>query len=102
MEKQVKPSYAFGPFHLDSTKRQLMREGAVVPLTPKVIETLLYLVENSDRVVEPAQKAAALLLVSALLAAALYFLLAREKDPSQSIATVRSLAALPFKPLTGS
>jgi DNA-binding winged helix-turn-helix (wHTH) protein/tetratricopeptide (TPR) repeat protein len=52
MDKQQKPSYAFGPFHLDSAKRQLLREGVAVPLTPKVFETLLYLVENSHRVVE--------------------------------------------------
>ncbi|HET9533311.1 MAG TPA: winged helix-turn-helix domain-containing protein, partial [Blastocatellia bacterium] len=52
MEKQVKPSYIFGPFQLDSAKRQLLREGVVIPLTPKVFETLLYLIENSHRVVE--------------------------------------------------
>jgi DNA-binding winged helix-turn-helix (wHTH) protein/TolB-like protein/Tfp pilus assembly protein PilF len=52
MEKQPKPSYTFGPFQLDSAKRQLLREGVTVPLTPKVFDLLLYLVENSHRVVE--------------------------------------------------
>ena len=43
--------YEFGPFRLDTQKRVLLREGELVPLTPKVFETLLILVENSERVV---------------------------------------------------
>jgi DNA-binding winged helix-turn-helix (wHTH) protein/TolB-like protein len=52
MADQSKPSYAFGRFLLDPTKRVLVREGQVVPLTPKVFDTLLLLVENSERVME--------------------------------------------------
>ncbi|HWP41594.1 MAG TPA: winged helix-turn-helix domain-containing protein, partial [Blastocatellia bacterium] len=52
MDDHLKPSYEFGPYHLDRARRQLLREGVAVPLTPKVFDTLLYLVENSDRVVE--------------------------------------------------
>ena len=43
--------YAFGSFRLDPTRRLLTREGAPVALTPTVFDTLLYLVENSGRVV---------------------------------------------------
>lgn len=42
--------YAFGPFRLDPLKRALLREEQPVALTPKVFDTLLYLVENPDRV----------------------------------------------------
>jgi DNA-binding winged helix-turn-helix (wHTH) protein/WD40 repeat protein len=43
--------YEFGPFRLDVGRRLLFREGEVVPLTPKVLHTLLVLVENRERVV---------------------------------------------------
>ena len=43
--------YRFGPFHLDGTQRVLMRGGELMPLAPKVLETLLVLVENHHRVV---------------------------------------------------
>lgn len=45
-------SYAFGPFRLDTADRQLLREGRVVPLTPKAFDVLVVLVENSRRTVE--------------------------------------------------
>src|ERR1700691_6807112 len=48
---QIKHLYEFGPFRLDPQKRLLTRGGDPVPLTPKVIETLVVLVENRDRVV---------------------------------------------------
>lgn len=44
--------YAFGPFHLDPVARLLLRDGARVSLTPRLFDTLLYLVENAGRVVE--------------------------------------------------
>lgn len=50
MHKQIKQFYEFGPFHLDMDERLLMREGRVVPLSPKVFDTLLVLVENSGRI----------------------------------------------------
>ncbi|MGB6477101.1 MAG: tetratricopeptide repeat protein [Candidatus Sulfotelmatobacter sp.] len=43
--------YDFGPFRLDPQRRLLSRGADPVPLTPKVIETLVVLVENRDRVV---------------------------------------------------
>jgi len=45
-------SYLFGSFHLDTVRRLLFRDREVVPLTPKMFDILLALVENSDRVFE--------------------------------------------------
>ena len=42
--------FEFGPFRLDVTSGLLLRDGKVVALTPKVIDTLLLLVENRGRV----------------------------------------------------
>ncbi|MDT8069714.1 MAG: winged helix-turn-helix domain-containing protein [Terriglobia bacterium] len=39
-------SYCFGDFILDVEERRLLREGEVVRLTPKVFDTLAYLVEH--------------------------------------------------------
>ena len=44
-------SYEFGPFRLDAARRLLFRQDQTIPLTPKVLHTLLVLVENSGRVV---------------------------------------------------
>jgi TolB-like protein/DNA-binding winged helix-turn-helix (wHTH) protein/Tfp pilus assembly protein PilF len=44
--------YEFGDFRLDARKRLLWRAGAQVPLTPRVFETLLYLVEHNDAVLD--------------------------------------------------
>jgi DNA-binding winged helix-turn-helix (wHTH) protein len=41
--------YAFGPYRLDAGSRLLERQGQPVPLTPKVLDTLLVLVENRGR-----------------------------------------------------
>ena len=43
--------YEFGLFRLDLSEQMLLREGKPVPLTPKAIQTLLVLVENSGRTV---------------------------------------------------
>jgi DNA-binding winged helix-turn-helix (wHTH) protein/TolB-like protein/Tfp pilus assembly protein PilF len=51
MSKEPLHLYEFGPFRLDATDRRLLREGAAVPLTPKVFDTLLALVEAGGRVV---------------------------------------------------
>src|ERR1043166_3062581 len=47
----LKHVYEFGLFRLDPHKRLLLRENEPVSLTPKVIETLMVLVENRERVV---------------------------------------------------
>lgn len=43
--------YEFGPFRLDPARRLLSRQGEAIPLTSKVLDTLLVLVENRGRVV---------------------------------------------------
>jgi DNA-binding winged helix-turn-helix (wHTH) protein/TolB-like protein/Tfp pilus assembly protein PilF len=45
-------SYSFGPFELDPVQRLLLRRGKPVPLAPKAMETLFFLVENSGRLVD--------------------------------------------------
>ena len=44
--------YEFGPFRLDTAERILLHDGKLVPLKPKVYETLLALVRNSGHIVE--------------------------------------------------
>jgi DNA-binding winged helix-turn-helix (wHTH) protein len=44
--------YAFGPFRLDPVRRILTRGRDSVKLTARLFDTLLYLVENHDRLVE--------------------------------------------------
>src|SRR5215211_5322790 len=44
--------YEFGPFRLDIRERLLQLNGVIVPLTPKVFDTLLILVENSGHLLE--------------------------------------------------
>jgi DNA-binding winged helix-turn-helix (wHTH) protein/TolB-like protein/Tfp pilus assembly protein PilF len=51
MMKYAKHLYDFAPFRVDATERLLMRDDQVVPLTPKVFETLLLLVENRGHTV---------------------------------------------------
>ena len=48
--EQLPPFYEFGPFAVDAGKRLLLRNGDPVPLAPKVLETLLVLIENRERV----------------------------------------------------
>ena len=45
-EKEI---YEFGSFSLDPTERVILRDGTPVPLTPKVFDTLVYLVCNRGR-----------------------------------------------------
>ena len=49
ISKTERHLYQSGQLQLDPQKRQLFRETKVVSLTPRVIETLLLLVENRDR-----------------------------------------------------
>lgn len=45
--------YEFADFRVDPSKRLLRRrDGDIVPLTPRVFDTLLFLVENADRVLD--------------------------------------------------
>jgi DNA-binding winged helix-turn-helix (wHTH) protein/TolB-like protein len=49
--QQDNHSYEFGRFRLNVAERVLLREGELVPLTPKVFDILLVLVESSGQVV---------------------------------------------------
>jgi TolB-like protein/DNA-binding winged helix-turn-helix (wHTH) protein/Tfp pilus assembly protein PilF len=50
MNKKSLRYYQFGPFRLNVTERLLHHGNATVPVTPKVFDTLLVLVENSGHV----------------------------------------------------
>jgi TolB-like protein/DNA-binding winged helix-turn-helix (wHTH) protein/tetratricopeptide (TPR) repeat protein len=41
--------YDFGPFQLDPANRVLLRHGSVLPLGPKIVETLLILVQRAPQ-----------------------------------------------------
>ena len=49
MNVKENKAYRFGPFDISTAERQLAREGAVIPLPPKVIDTLLALLANPGR-----------------------------------------------------
>ncbi len=51
MGQQDNHSYEFGRFRLKVAERVLLREGELVPLTPKVFDILVTLVENGGQVV---------------------------------------------------
>ncbi len=52
MFKQPRHLFEFGRFRLDRTERFLFQDGAAVPLSPRLFDTLLVLVENRGHVVE--------------------------------------------------
>ena len=51
MAASNKQIYVFGDWRLDPTEHLLSHKGTPIPLTPKVFDTLLLLVENSGRLV---------------------------------------------------
>ena len=44
--------FRFGDFKVDTDQKVLLHQGKPLPLTPKVFDTLLVLIENSGRIVE--------------------------------------------------
>jgi len=50
MSNSSKTIYEFGPFQIDMERYLLLRDDEPIPLSPKVFETLLFLVENRGRV----------------------------------------------------
>jgi len=52
MQRHSKTVYSFGDFRLDASERLLLRNGDPVPLTPKVLDALILLVENAGHLVE--------------------------------------------------
>src|SRR5947207_14955695 len=52
MSKENRQLFEFGPFRIDTINRQLMRDGEVVPLKAKAVDTLLLLIGSRGDVVE--------------------------------------------------
>jgi DNA-binding winged helix-turn-helix (wHTH) protein len=52
MPSLINHFYRFGEFTVDADQRVLLRHGQPLLLAPKVLETLLTLVENSGRIIE--------------------------------------------------
>src|SRR5947199_5495373 len=72
--------YEFGDFRLDTAKRLLQRlDGTTVPLTPRVFETLLYMVEHHDTVLDKER----------IMAAVWPDSIVEENNLSQNISTLR-------------
>ena len=44
--------YEFGPFQMDPQEHVLSRDGKIIPLAPKLFDTLLVLVQNSGHLVD--------------------------------------------------
>lgn len=55
MSLAIKHFYRFGDFTVDTDQKVLLRQGKPLPLTPKVFDTLLILVENTGRIVAKEQ-----------------------------------------------
>ncbi len=51
-DKQRQGIYEFASFRLDVKQCRLTRGGAAIPLTPKEFDVLVFLIENSERIVE--------------------------------------------------
>ena len=51
MSEDLQPSYEFGPFQLDPEWPRLLRDGQVIPVTPKALEVLLVLVRAGGQTV---------------------------------------------------
>src|SRR5262250_1245421 len=74
--------YEFGAFQLDTAERLLRRlDGMAVPLTPRVFETLLYMVEHHDTVLDKEQ----------LMEAVWPDSIVEENNLSQNISTLRRI-----------
>lgn len=52
MSQQTRRLYEFGSFQIDTVNRLLLRDGKPISLKPKVVDTLLVLIENRGRVLE--------------------------------------------------
>src|SRR5207244_5507405 len=74
--------YEFGDFRLDTAKRLLQRlDGTTVPLTPRVFETLLYMVEHHDTVLDKER----------LMAAVWPDSIVEENNLNQNVSTLRRI-----------
>jgi DNA-binding winged helix-turn-helix (wHTH) protein/Flp pilus assembly protein TadD len=73
--------YEFGEFHVNTNKRLLLRNGDSVALTPKVFDTLLYLLQHQGEVVEKSELMRAIWPDTAV----------EENNLSQNISTLRRI-----------
>lgn len=48
----VRHFYEFGDFRLDANRHRLLRDGGIIPVSPKALETLIVLVQNPGKVLE--------------------------------------------------
>ncbi len=55
MEKRSDNFYEFDSFRVDPSDRSLTREGQPIPLTPMAFNTLLFFIENRERLVTKAE-----------------------------------------------
>jgi DNA-binding winged helix-turn-helix (wHTH) protein/TolB-like protein len=55
MNKNAARSYEFGPFRLDVSEHRLLHGPEIVPLGPKVFETLLVLIEHNGHVLQKSE-----------------------------------------------
>src|SRR4051812_13443707 len=46
------PVYGFGPFRYDAGQRLLFRDGTLVPLVPKAVDTLHVLLQHHGHIVD--------------------------------------------------
>ena len=52
MSMKLKSLFEFGPYRLETAERSVGRDGQMVPLTLKALDTLVVLVSNGGRLVE--------------------------------------------------
>ena len=71
--------YEFGVFRIEADKRLLSHDGIAVPLTPKVFDTLLYLIEHRGEVLE----------TEALMRAIWPDTIVEENNLNQNVSTLR-------------
>ena len=81
MAGQTETHYRFGDFHLDVRRRLLLRGAEPVPMTARLFDTLLYLVENAGRLVEKRE----------LMTAVWGKLVVEENNLTQTISSLRRL-----------
>jgi TolB-like protein/tetratricopeptide (TPR) repeat protein len=80
MSEQSKRVYEFGDYRIETANRRLLRrDGAITALTPRVFDTLLFLVEHSGSLLEKEQ----------LMAAIWPDQIVEENNLSQNISTLR-------------
>ncbi len=81
MHQAGRPIYEFGGFQLDTGKRVLHEGGKVIPLTPKVFDTLVYMLEHAGETFSK----------EALMQAVWPDTIVEENNLNQNISTLRRL-----------